>query len=726
MTALFTSGPRGPLASGAQIKQQLDGEADARLLTDAEFSALSQRTITSLVARASGQDGAGRWVSTDGYPVTTTTIADAGAVLKEALQVTVPSADETGRTELHEGLQFGSDVAGRDVRISFYGRASQEVPAQVLLRVTDAQNTVQTIAEYWGPATGFLAGAHVTFRSTIPRDAVSVVLELRLFGSGAANVTWVVTDIKADLEVLAPPQIAPATPGDINLARHGKLGVSADRDTAAWKSAWEEIEAVGGGCLIVPPVQLEIGETAELTADFGQGAETGIALRGAGKGVSTLFSTTDQTLLRWHQAAARDLNITLEGFNVILAAGGNNGSLFDFMSVPGGDHHFRDFVARDIDIVPLTNSTVDYLTRAFWLRGVHRPLFQAVSAGNGYGPGVSTATQQQGHAVFDAIDCYHPIWWQCYAWGCQVGYSQTATEDPGAEAGAWIGCVGDSRTAYLIDTPGSEAGGYMTDCHANYSHRGLVMRRRRNFDVTNFYVHHEEDGQGYDIELEDCLNVDITGLNSWFDDADDNRTSVFIHGDCSRIALHHPKFEGGGTAIQIEAGADQIEVHQPRYIGDITARLVDNGATNLVVHHREELNLLAHLAAAQSVADNTVTTVKHDTELRDVGQWGNPGAGTWTVPANRGVRKVRLTAQIVFAASSSGERRAFFTVNNAKLVGGPDVTVQGDYGHINLSSGILYVSDGDVIRLQVQQTSGAPLNLIAGNDNWLQIEVLNG
>jgi hypothetical protein len=138
------------------------------------------------------------------------------------------------------------------------------------------------------------------------------------------------------------------------------------------------------------------------------------------------------------------------------------------------------------------------------------------------------------------------------------------------------------------------------------------------------------------------------------------------------------------------------------------------------------------LSANQSVANNAFASASWASATVDTNGFWSAGAPTrLTVPT--GVTKVRVSASIEWALNATGVRA--MSLNMTPISTGVTNTTAGSFGAtapgvaslvsaVAATSGIISVSAGDYFELRVGQTSGAALNMIAGNRTWLEIAVV--
>lgn len=110
----------------------------------------------------------------------------------------------------------------------------------------------------------------------------------------------------------------------------------------------------------------------------------------------------------------------------------------------------------------------------------------------------------------------------------------------------------------------------------------------------------------------------------------------------------------------------------------------------------------------------------------DIGGWWNPAFPTrLTVP--QGVTKVRVHAQCIWQANSTGLRQLVIKKNGAFYPGDPCVNVVAAGGtttDIDTHSPVLMVQPGDYFEAEGFQTSGGVLKLLSSTGTYLAIEAV--
>lgn len=128
-----------------------------------------------------------------------------------------------------------------------------------------------------------------------------------------------------------------------------------------------------------------------------------------------------------------------------------------------------------------------------------------------------------------------------------------------------------------------------------------------------------------------------------------------------------------------------------------------------------------------STPNATITVVAWQAASRnDI--WDSSAPQNILIPA--GYAFARVTCQIGFAPSSSGERYVVVSQNTTGLahVGSAQARfganpVSANRTDINIVTGRLSVAQGDVLQVRAYQTSGGALSLLAGGLTWAMVEL---
>jgi hypothetical protein len=140
------------------------------------------------------------------------------------------------------------------------------------------------------------------------------------------------------------------------------------------------------------------------------------------------------------------------------------------------------------------------------------------------------------------------------------------------------------------------------------------------------------------------------------------------------------------------------------------------------------LGCLLSNTGAQSVPDSTFTEMAFDTEDYDIGGWFDPGSSASEVVVPRGVYRVQMGSQAVFAADATGRRIVRNLKGGALTPGSGELRANAiGFGASSMNNaGMPFpAAAGDVLTTEVWQNSGADLDLNAGVF-WLCVRAVRG
>jgi hypothetical protein len=159
--------------------------------------------------------------------------------------------------------------------------------------------------------------------------------------------------------------------------------------------------------------------------------------------------------------------------------------------------------------------------------------------------------------------------------------------------------------------------------------------------------------------------------------------------------------------------------HFGNYIKDVNATTTPN---RLIGWDRRGCRV--RLAGTQSLADTTITVIDFDNLDFDTSGFYDSGTPSRiTIPADRGIKRVRLKAKLALAGLPTGETRLIMYKNGSVLTGGGRIQCSSAR-YLMAESAVISVSDGDIFEIAGYQTSGGAIN--ATDDTFLEIEVLEG
>lgn len=180
---------------------------------------------------------------------------------------------------------------------------------------------------------------------------------------------------------------------------------------------------------------------------------------------------------------------------------------------------------------------------------------------------------------------------------------------------------------------------------------------------------------------------------------------------------------GFRQGVFIDTTAMNVRLVKNRFNGTYTTGDIVNTGVNTVIGAR---GALVHTAGSANIPHNTAQVITFGAKDFDSdGFWNN--TTSLTIPANFGVRRVRLSANGVFSANATGFRDLLIQKNGSNAWVGAPIGTHGSNSAaggtgIAVTSAIVTVVPGDVFTLVAFQNSGVTLSLTTP---WLSLEVID-
>lgn len=235
-----------------------------------------------------------------------------------------------------------------------------------------------------------------------------------------------------------------------------------------------------------------------------------------------------------------------------------------------------------------------------------------------------------------------------------------------------------------------------------------------------------------DILLIGCNTVRIDSNIFEYQPASAKRINVLIHSGNANCSVMNSRHDTNSYAVAIGKGSTGTELLHNSHGTGMTQVL--DGASDTIYKSGRARSCRLVKTAGLSIPhlSSTPTTITWDSKDWDTeGFWLGSGDSI-IVPKNRGIKRVRITANAVFTASASGSRMIEVSYDGVYSENGNGYRAQ-PAASVNFPSGIgttceLKVVGGDVIRIAVAQDSGATLYIGAGTaaETWVICEVIEG
>ena len=289
-------------------------------------------------------------------------------------------------------------------------------------------------------------------------------------------------------------------------------------------------------------------------------------------------------------------------------------------------------------------------------------------------------------------------------------------------------------------TPGANASGRpllsISKTHINYYQYGVYTSGVVSIHESDLLLYHNDNGTQNGIALAhgNGTEVFINNVETWGFNSNYYTDGVVFYEFITYSSVLNVRGVCAATngyryVVENRSGCTN------NFFRDITRRVtggsfVNNTTINDLSGGLVDIGLKGgffYSTANQSVPSGSSlpTTVNYGARDYDpLSLWPGFG-GTITIPA--GVSRIRLTGGILMdAATTASYRELAFTINGNPARGlahQSATSVAGKGTYLNIASGVVLVTPGDIIRMTVGHDDGVERNLIA-NFCWLQVEIL--
>ncbi len=286
--------------------------------------------------------------------------------------------------------------------------------------------------------------------------------------------------------------------------------------------------------------------------------------------------------------------------------------------------------------------------------------------------------------------------------------------------------------------PGSSASGRpllsIHNTHINYYQYGVYTSGVVSIHETDLLLYHNENSTQNGIALAHGNGTDIfiNTIESWGFNTTYYTDSVVFYESVSHSKVNNVRAVAAAVnsmryVVENRLGCNNNSFYQitrrttggsfvtNKAINDLSGGLVDIGTRGG----------LFYSTAGQSVTSGPNTVVNFGARDYDPESVWPGFGGNMVVPA--GVTRIRLTAGVLFdPASTVSAREAFFLLGGGSSRGMGEqssASVVGKGTYLNIQSGIIQVTPGDVITLNVRHDDGVNRNLLP-NQTWCQFEII--
>lgn len=509
-----------------------------------------------------------------------------------------------------------------------------------------------------------------------------------------------------------------------NVKDYGALGDNSTNDYTAIAAAITALTANGGGVLYFPKGTYLVGSSLTIT-------NVPFEISGDGKIISTIVSTSNTTLFSISQNSVqykcgfRDLSLRTNQLGVGTAASVDystasiTGTALDLFSVSnvevrgtgnsGQAGFFHGFVLTDTGNCPFTDYTfIGYVTAA------------SVAGFSNSGTGIKL------------LGANSPV--EIFLTRVRIYYCQWAVEVNGSIEGLYINNCAFIQVGVGLYTHNPSANYplyHVRGCHMSTFTYGIYVS---HVGQVNF-----SDNLLYKSDLSTVLHAGIyttdtyTGIisnNIFYDNSASGGNNPIVCGNNSVDiqVLNNDLGNKAVTGVWFQAGSQNCisKGNKFRTGATYTNVSVDSGTTNAPNGFRGALFYDSTNTSMTTALDKVITL---DVITKDTDGFSLGGSNRITIPSNKGITLVEVTAVIGFSGNATGQRQIAINLNGGGVYAGKGAgftTVTGFAGNVSVSActGPIAVTGGDYFELIGNQNSGGSLGTLGSGRTWMALKVL--
>lgn len=178
--------------------------------------------------------------------------------------------------------------------------------------------------------------------------------------------------------------------------------------------------------------------------------------------------------------------------------------------------------------------------------------------------------------------------------------------------------------------------------------------------------------------------------------------------------------------LETMASLDDLDKYSQEVTDELEEKLKEVEETiDDVVGNIEFKGAMVKLTSNQSVDHREHKVISWDkSDYNLSGFWSSGDSSKFVIP--EGVRKVRLQANVLWESAKDGDRMVQIRKNGDYSKGLAYVRQPaGSTSPLNITTGVVEVTEGDYFNLRVYQSSGDKINLREDPYTWFSIEVLD-
>jgi hypothetical protein len=524
----------------------------------------------------------------------------------------------------------------------------------------------------------------------------------------------------------------------VALTDFGAVGDGVTDDTAALRAALTYVMN-NSRCLFIPDGAYRITEQITIVGT------TNFSVRGEGQELSQLIFEGGAVGLDLYAPARTDVlggTTAFYGFSILKDSDNSTwaGTALKFTTgtVSGGNPS----LTLSIDSVTVGGKKGNSTTNKRFKNGIHLVNCWQAQLSNLYLTGAIPLNTSETCFGIKWEDSTGSRAMNIHCYRFQTAFLVTGT----SEGPSLVNCVAvgvqDGIHVDAPDTSETNPGLDVKSCHLNVSRYGIWADNRAQGIISGCLFYERND---VDETIYKCIYM--TGTSRQWVINGNVMTAKTGTTPTTKIAIH---LDGRGDNIvfgnQIRESTFTRGIHVGAdvYNTAVFDNLMDTTSTLQYINNSTDPNSIRYrggyaggtpttifLTATNLIPHNTATFVSFTT----VGSTGAAGAtldddGAVTdarIVVPDYAKRVRITTNLQWAANTTGIRTLNLRRNNTTEPGAPFVRANASSSGgnaVNVSTAPIDVVPGDYFTISVTQTSGGDLDITAGNNSWIALEVL--
>ncbi|WP_210515189.1 glycosyl hydrolase family 28-related protein [Pantoea ananatis] len=289
------------------------------------------------------------------------------------------------------------------------------------------------------------------------------------------------------------------------------------------------------------------------------------------------------------------------------------------------------------------------------------------------------------------------------------------------------------------DNPGSSAAGRpflsIHNSHLSFYEYGVYTSGVICIHETDILTYHHQSAtqNGISFAHGNATEVSIVCCEAWGFNTTYYVDGVDFYQNVTYSKVKDLRFVAAANnsaryAVQLRPGCTNNDIYGVMrrksggtFVNGVTINELPGGLNNIGIRGG-----LFYATATQNVASGLSTVINYGARDYDPDNLWQGSGGSITIPA--GVSRIRLSGAALLDSATTASTRELFFLNNGAAARGmgqqSSTSVVGKGTYMNITSGVILVTPGDVITMNVRHDDGQTRTLQA-NLTWLQVEIIS-